>query len=130
MTTTSEDMSLNGIERRMAQLYNQLAIAQHELADCRNTEVYAKHDYESRRRKLIWSPDVPRVGPGEGKVTAAQRDAWVEMNCEAEQRIYDIAVTRREAAADHLRTLRDQSMLVTALAKSIQVSMGLAGRSD
>jgi hypothetical protein len=128
--TTSEDMTLIGIERRMAQLINQLAIAQHELADCRNAEVYAKHDYESRQRRLVWSPNAPQVGRGEGKVTAAQREAWVAMNCETEQRVYDIAVTRREAAADHLRTLRDQSMLVTALAKSIAVSMGLAGRSD
>jgi hypothetical protein len=37
---------------------------------------------------------------------------------------------KREAAADHLRTLRDQSMLVMSLSRSVQISMGLAGQSQ
>lgn len=125
-----EQFTLVDIERRMAQLLNQLAFAQRELAKARDAEVDAKHEFDRRHRRLILSPNAPIIGRGENKVTAAERDAWVESQCEAEQQTYEIAVVRREAAADHLRTLRDQAMLVTALAKSIQISMGLVGATQ
>lgn len=127
---TDADLTLPQIEAKLRRLVNDLAGGQLALADCRNTEVYAKFEYEQKRRRLLMSPNAPRVGRGEGEVTAAARDAWVEVQCEEEQQTYDLAVVRREAASEHLRVLRDQAMIVMALAKTVQVNMGLVGATQ
>lgn len=125
-----EDLTLYDVERKMRQLVHDLGLAQQMLREARDAEVEAKHAYERRHRRLVLSPRAPLIGRGENKVTAAERDAWVDGQCEAELEAFEVATVRREAAADHLRTLRDQAMLVTALAKSIQISMGLVGTTE
>jgi hypothetical protein len=122
-----DDLTLPAIERKLRQLVNDLALAQHVLEQKRDAEVEAKHAYEKKRRRLVLSERAPKVGRGEGQVTATEREAWVAVNCQEEEQLYDIAVARREAAGDHLRTLRDQASIVQTLAKSVQISMGLAG---
>lgn len=128
----ADDLTLVDIERKLRHLTNELARVQLLLASARDEEVDAKHEYEARHRKLMLSPDCPRPGSvtDGGKYTVADRDAWVEQGAEGEQRVYDVAVAKREAAQDHLRTLRDQAMLVMALSKSVQISMGLVGRAE
>lgn len=125
-----EQLTLVDIERKLRQLYNDLALAQRTLAEARDAEVNAKHAWESKRRRFLLDPDCPRTGRAAGAVTVAERDAWVDVKIEQEQQAYDIAEARRKAAEDHLRTLRDQAVLVSALAKSVQISMGLAGRAE
>lgn len=128
----ADNLTLVDIERKLRKLVNDLASVQKQLATARDEEVSAKHEYEARQRRLLLSPDCPRPGTVQdgGKVTVAERDAWVAQGAEAEQFAYDTAVAAREAAQEHLRTLKDQSMLVMALSRSVQLSMGLAGHGD
>jgi hypothetical protein len=126
----TEDLNLVQIERKLRQLVNDLAHAQRTLADARDAEVNAKHVYEAKRRRTLLSPDCPRVGRGADSVTTAVQAAWVDLRCEAEEHTYNLATVKREAAADHVWVLKDQAVLVTALAKSVQISMGLAGRAE
>lgn len=124
------DLTPIDIERKLHQLVLDLEHAQKLLAQARDDEVEAKHAYEAKRRRLLLQPDCPRTGRAVGAVTVAERDAWVDEKCETEEHAYNIAVVKREAAKDHLQTLRDQSMLVMSLSRSVQTSMGLAGRSE
>jgi predicted short-subunit dehydrogenase-like oxidoreductase (DUF2520 family) len=126
----SEDLTLVDIERHLRRLANDLGLAQKEVADCRNVEVYTKHEYEQKQRRLVLSPNAPQVGRGDGKVTAAEKEAWVDINCEEQQQAYDLATVRREAASEHLRTLRDQASIIQTLARAVQVSMGLVGTTQ
>jgi hypothetical protein len=126
----TEDLNLVQIERKLRQLVNDLAHAQRTLADARDVEVDAKHVFEAKYRRLLLSPDCPRVGRGVDAVTTAVRDAWVAIRCEEEEHAFNLATVKREAAADHVWVLKDQAVLVTALAKSVQISMGLAGRAE
>jgi hypothetical protein len=126
----TEQLTLVHTEQKMRELVTELARAQRMLADARDDEVEAKHVWEAKRRRTLLSPDCPRTGRGVESVTTAVRDAWVDLRCEGEEHVYNIAVVKREAAADHLRTLRDQSMLVMSLSRSVQISMGLAGQAQ
>jgi len=130
MTASPDDITLVTIERKLRQLVNDLALSQHMLAEARDTEVAAKHIWEGKRRRLLLNPDCPQVGRAVDAVTVDQRNAWVDTRCEEEQHTFELAEVRRKAAEEHLRTLRDQSVLVATLAKSVQVSMGLAGHSE
>ena len=121
----SEPLTPVAIEAKLRTLVNDLALSQTELARARDAEVDAKHTFEAAHRRAMLSKDCPKVT--RGGWTTAERDAWVDDQAAEQERAYDIAVARREAAADHLRTLRDQAMLVMALGKSVQASYSLAG---
>ena len=116
------------IENRMRLLVNKLTTSQRALAEARDQEVAAKHRYEALRRRTLLSADCPKVA--RGGITTAERDAWVDERCAAEELDYDLAVVRRESASDHLRTLRDQAVLVSALAKSVGQSYAMAGTGE
>lgn len=119
------DLTPAYVEARMRKLVNELALAQSTLAKARNAEVDAKHVFEAARRRAMLSDEAPKVS--RGGVTTAYRDAWVDAQCADEQRDFEIKQVIREAAQDHLRTLRDQAMLMMALSKSLTTSMGLVG---
>jgi hypothetical protein len=125
---TNEPMTPMFIERRMVVLINSLTRSQKALADARDVEVAAKHRYEKLHRRVLLSKDCPKVS--RGGVTTAERDAWVDERCAAEELDYDLAVATREAASDHLRTLRDQAVLVSALAKSVGMAYATAGTGE
>lgn len=122
------DMTPPVIEAKMRSLVNDLARAQVELAKARDAEVDAKHVFEAERRRAMLSSDCPKVS--RGGVTTAERDSWVAAQAADAERDYDIKVAIREAARDRIQTLRDQSMLVMALSRSVQTSMGLVGVSE
>jgi|SRR5690625_1177723 len=122
------DMTPPVIEAKMRSLVNDLARAQVELAKARDAEVDAKHVFEAERRRAMLSADCPKVS--RGGVTTAERDSWVAAQAADAERDYDIKVAIREAARDRIQTLRDQSMLVMALSRSVQTSMGLVGVSE
>lgn len=112
-------------ERRLTTLDNEMAKATLWLRDARDAEVAAKHTYEAAHRRALLSKDCPKVT--RGGFTTAERDAWVGDQCADEQRTYDIAVARREASADHLRTVREQAMVAMSLLRSANASMQIAG---
>lgn len=122
-----EPLTPVAVEAKLRELVTDLTRAQLALAAARNTEVDAKHAYEAAHRRAVLHPSAPKVNRGGS--TAGERDAWVGQRCADEQRTYDLAVARREAATDHLRTLREQGMLVATLSKSVALAYSMAGTS-
>jgi hypothetical protein len=114
-----------GIEDRLRHLVNDLARAQMTLAGVRDAEVEAKHGYEAARRRAMFSGDCPKVS--RGGYTTADRDAWVDEQAKTQRYQYDLAVAKREAAQDLLRVVRDQAMVVMALANSVRTAYAVAG---
>ncbi|BAL87358.1 hypothetical protein AMIS_21380 [Actinoplanes missouriensis 431] len=123
----SDDLTPAQIEAKLRRLVNDLTLAQSSLRAARDAEVDAKHAFESARRKALLSDDCPKVT--RGGYTTAERDAWVAEQAAVLERTFDLAEANRKAAEDYLRTLRDQSMIVMALGKSVQSAFSLAGVS-
>lgn len=119
------DLTPIQIERKLTALVNALAGAQNELRVARDEEIAAKHLFEAKYRAAMLSPDRPKVE--RGGYTTAERDAWVEEQSARERLNYDIHEAARKAAEDHLRTLRDQAMIVMSLGKSVNTAYSLAG---
>lgn len=116
-----------GIEDALRQLVSDLARAQRDLAEARDNEVRAKHAFKAAKRKTLLREDRPKVA--RGGTTTAERDAWVDEQVAREEWAYDLATTRREAAQDHMRTLRDQAELVRSLGAAVRVAYDVAGRT-
>lgn len=123
-----EDLTPIDCERRLRQLVTEMSRAQAELRNARDAEVDRKHEYEAAKRRAFLSAECPK--PTRGGYTVSDREVWVDDKCAEEQRAYDIAVARREAAKDHLQTIRDQSMVVMALLRSISTAYQLSGSSQ
>lgn len=115
-------------EQRLRVLVGEMTRAQLELARARDAEVDRKHEYEAAKRRAFLSADCPK--PTRGGHTVADRDVWVDDRCADEQRAFDIATARREAAKDHLQVIRDQSMVVMSLLRSTMTAYQLAGSSQ
>lgn len=127
MTAATQDDVLTpvAVERKLRGLVNQLAAAQTTLRLARDAEVEAKHAYERQHRRALLSVDCPKVT--RGGVTTAERDAWAEEQSAALREAYEVAEATRKAAEDHLRVLRDQSMIVMSLGRSVNTAYSLAG---
>jgi hypothetical protein len=93
------------------------------LAGNRDAEVAARHVYERRKREAFFSNNCPQ--PSRGGVTVGERDVWVEAQCVREREQYEIAQAMTQTATDHLRTLRDQSMVISSLAKTVGQVVGV-----
>jgi hypothetical protein len=124
----SDDLTPIDCERRLRALVTEMTRAQTELRNARDAEVDRKHEYEAAKRRAFLSAEAPK--PTRGGTTVADREVWVDAQCADEQRAYDIAVARREAAKDHLQTIRDQSMVVMALLRSISTAYNVSGVSS
>lgn len=96
-----------------------------QLADYRNAELTAKHIYERKKREAFFADGCPV--PARGGPTVADREAFVERESARERQEYEIAQAYTSAASEHLRTLRDQSMVIAALSKTVGQVIG-AGR--
>jgi len=120
-----EDLTPIDCERRLRALVTDMSRAQTELRNARDAEVNLKHDWEAAKRRAFLSAECPK--PTRGGFTVADREVWVDDQCAAEQRKYDIATARREAAKDHLQTVRDQSMIVLGLLRSVTTAYAVSG---
>jgi hypothetical protein len=125
MSEHYEPLSPVDIERKLRALVNDLALAYKDLAEARDAEVHAKHEFESAHRSALLDPNRPRVE--RGGLTTAERDAWVGERCSAQKWEYDVAEAVRKAAEDHLRVVRDQASLVQTLARSVHQAYSMAG---
>jgi hypothetical protein len=113
------------VEQRLRQMVNDLARATRDLGAARDAEVAAKHRYEDAHRRALLSDDCPKVT--RGGYTTAERDAWVETRAAVLQRAYDLAEVARRAAEDHLRTLREQAVVISVIAKSVNAAYMFTG---
>lgn len=116
------------VESKLRELVNDLGRARVTLAQARNLEVRAKHEWERARRRAILSDKSPKVT--RGGYTTADRDAWVDDQVSDLRFEYDKAVVTREAAQDHLRVLMAQAEIVRSLGASVRQAYELAGRAD
>lgn len=122
---TEDELTPVKVEQKLRSLVNDLTRAQQALANARDAEVEAKHAFEAAHRRALLSDERPKVT--RGGWTTAERDAWVDDKAWQQRRQYELAEAKRKAAEDHLRTLRDQSMLVATLAKSVNQAYAVAG---
>ncbi|MFB6392577.1 hypothetical protein [Polymorphospora lycopeni] len=99
--------------------------AARQLADLRNEEVAAKHDFEAAKRRAFFAGDCPKVE--RGGYTVADREAYIERATVDQRQAYELASAAKEAAQDHLRTLNSQSVVMSALAKNVHATWNVVG---
>lgn len=122
-----EPLSPVAIEQKLRTLLNDLTTADLALARARDEEVGKKHAYESARRESRFHKDCPKVE--RGGYTVAYVEDWIAERVANVEEDYDLAVARREAAQDHLRTLRTQVDIVRTLGASVRQAYEMAGTS-
>jgi len=121
----SEPLTPIAIEAKLRHLANDLGRAQATLAQARDAEVDARHEYERARRRALLSDKSPKVT--RGGYTVAEQTAWVEQECEDLKFAADKAQVVREAAQDRLRVLLAQCEIVRSLGASVRHAYELAG---
>lgn len=119
------DLTPADIQRQLRWLYNALAQATMATARARNAEVEAKHAYERARRAALMSAQCPRVT--RGGYTVADRDAWVDEQCDGQRQAYELAMVARQASEDLMRLRRDQSLIVMSLARQVETAYNMSG---
>lgn len=124
---TAEPLTPLMIEAKLRGLVGALDRAQATLADARDAEVDARHDYERAKRRAILSEKAPRVE--RGGYTVAYLTAWCEEQCADLKLAADKAAVVTEAAKDRLRTLMVQAEICRSLSASVRHSFDLAGVS-
>lgn len=118
-----------GAEAALQSLSGQLDIARDGLREARNAEVEAEAAYRAAHRAALLSEECPKVGVFDGvRTTVAQRDAWVDSQVAEKELMWKIAQATRKAAADHLRTLRDQASVAQSITASVRESYRGTGR--
>lgn len=113
-----------GAEVALQEFSDSLDAARVALEKARNEEVAAKHARDAARRRATLSEECPRVA--RDAFTVAYRDAWVDEQIVAEELDYDLARTARQAANEHLRTLREQGIIQQSITKSVSQSYGMS----
>ncbi|MGW1680522.1 hypothetical protein [Saccharopolyspora sp. NPDC002376] len=127
MTAPYEPLSPVQIEQKLRQCVTDLTKAEGALSTARDAETQADIAYRSAYRRAMLSPDCPRVT--RGGYTTSERDAWVDEQCAEQWQDYRIAQTKREAAQDHLRTVRDVATAVQSLGALVRTAYAMAGTS-
>jgi hypothetical protein len=122
-----EPLTPLSVEAKLRALVNDLTRAQGALADARDLEVDARHEYDRARRRALLSDKSPKVT--RGGYTVAEQAAWVEEQCADLKFAADKATVIREAAQDRLRVLLAQAEIVRSLGASVRAAYELAGVS-
>jgi hypothetical protein len=115
---------------RCRQVGSMLAAAELGLKRARDAEVEAEHVYQQAHRRALLMPDCPRPRRGENGVTVADRDGWVDEQCDASEFAYKLATAARLAAKDHYETVNTQAMLAQAILKSIDRAVAIGTGHD
>ena len=115
------------VESKLRTLVNDLGRARVTLAQARNLEVDAKHEWDRARRRAMLGDKSPKVT--RGGYTTAERDAWVDDQVSDLRFEFDKATVTREAAQDHLRVLMAQAEIVRSLGASVRQAYEMAGTS-
>lgn len=120
-----EAMTPVDVERHLSRLHVEIPKAVIALREARRSEVRARAAFKAERRRALLSADCPK--PSRDGHTVAYRDAWVEAQSEKSEWTYDLARVSREAAEDHVRGLRDESMVLMSLGRSVNAAYQMAG---
>lgn len=126
MTTYHDPQTPPGAEAMLAELMKAMEAARRDLAAARDEEVATLHDYKAARRRAMLSAECPKVR--RDHCTVAERDAWVEEQCSDEELAHELAKAARQAASDHLNTLRAQVSAQQSIARSVGDSFRADGR--
>jgi hypothetical protein len=115
------------VEARLRASISLLTRAQDALRHARDLETESEITYKTALYRATLSAEAPTVE--RGGATVGERDAWVAQRCETEWASYRRAQTVREAAQDHLRTVRDIVEVVRSLGASVRTAYEGAGYS-
>ena len=120
-----EPLTPLAVEAKLRQLVTDLTRAQAALAQARDLEVDARHEYDRAKRRALLSEKSPKVT--RGGYTVAEQSAWVDEQCADLKFSADKATVVREAAQDRLRVLLAQSEIVRSLGASVRQAYDMAG---
>jgi hypothetical protein len=123
-----EPLTPVAVESKLRALVTDLSRAQAALAQARDLEVDARHDYDRAKRRALLSDKSPKVT--RGGYTVAEQTAWVEDQCDDLKFSADKATVVREAAQDRLRVLLAQAEIVRSLGASTRLAYQVAGTAD
>jgi hypothetical protein len=121
------ELSPVDVERKLTSLVTEMTKAQQQLAAARDLETTAEVAYKKAQHRAFHHPRCPQVE--RGRVTVAERDAWVDEHVEDEWETYKLASTQREIAQDALRVTLAIAETVRSLGASVRTAYGLAGTS-
>lgn len=116
------------IETRLRQSITMLTQAQQALQRARDAETDAEVAYRRAHYRATLSPEAPKVGRSSADATVGERDAWVASHTMDEWEAFKRATVVREAAQDHLRTVRDVVEVLRSLGASVRTAYDVAGR--
>lgn len=123
--TTPEPLTPLSVEAKLRHLVTDLTRAQVSLAQARDLEVDARHEYDRAKRRALLSEKSPKVT--RGGYTVAEQSAWVDEQCADLKFGSDKATVVREAAQDRLRVLLAQAEIVRSLGASVRQAYDMAG---
>lgn len=112
-----------GAEAALETYRDELGEARRMLRDARDAELKAKSARDEARRRAQLSPDCPKVGVFDGvRTTVAYVAAWIENETAGLEEEYQVAKVARQAASDHLQTLREQGSIQQSITNSVRDS--------
>ena|GEM_PF-3401493 len=117
LTPAQTDMLLQHINNELERTADLVTEARKRLAA-------AQEAYKKAEAKLLLSPSCPRVGRGEGSVSAAERDAWLLDRLSAEWTAQHEAQVLLDIATDGVWKVKDQLSLVQSLNNNAQGAAG------
>lgn len=108
-------------EAKLEAFQAELETARQALRTARDAEVAAKLKRDKAARAARFSDDCPKAGVFGGvRITVADKEAWIEVQVEAEEEAYQLARATRQAASDHLHTLGKQGGFQQSIAASVR----------
>lgn len=109
-----------GAESALETYRDDLGKARRMLRQARDHEVLAKSARDAARRRAQLSPECPKIGVFDGvRTTVAYVEAWIDEQVADLEDAYQLAKVARQAAADHLNTLGEQSSIQQSIARSV-----------
>lgn len=90
------------------------------LRDARDAELIAKTARDKAQRRARLSAECPKAGVFGGvRTTVAYVEAWIEEATTDLEDAYRAAKVARQAASDHLSTLREQGSIQQSITRSV-----------
>lgn len=109
-----------GAEAALETYRDDLERARRMLREARDHEVAMKTARDAAERRARLSPECPKVGVFGGvRTTVAYVEAWIAEQIADREDAYQLARVARQAASDHMQTLRDQGSIQQSISRSV-----------